>query len=70
MTSLKEQVTLANQWLDNATSKGSNLISADELKAIESLVEFAQVNIAKAGRDIWIETNEIIDDKKEPYQHY
>jgi hypothetical protein len=60
MVSLKEQVTLANHWLDGATSKGSNLIRADELKAIELLVEHAQVAIAKSGHDIDVSTDEII----------
>ena len=59
MTSLMKQVTLVNHWLDNATSKGSNLIRADELRAIEYLVEFSQVSIAKAGGDIVVETNEM-----------
>jgi hypothetical protein len=62
MESLKKQVTLVNGWLDNATSKGSNLISADELKAIEALVEHAEVAIGKAGHDINVRTDEIILD--------
>ena len=65
MNSLKSQVVLANKFLDHATSKGSNLISYDELKALEALVVFAQVNIAQAGGDLDIDRNCLINEQNE-----
>ncbi len=52
MVSLKNQVAIVNKFLTTTSPRTSTLVSVEEKRAIEFLVEYAEVSIAlRAGKN-------------------